>query len=460
MWRFFIVEVVIIFCILALFRWRYGVLVIFFWLYLEDILRKIIPGQPPEISLIKDIIILITYLSFFATVALRPRMNIVLDRLKFIPALSVFLVFAAAAAIYSNTVSLWTIGLGFRTYFWYIPFAFLGYFMFRCEESFRRFAKFLVYTSIPLTIIAALQFHYWGETDFVLLKPFLAGDPLHSFLDTYIPFISSVFGSHGRYARYSFLLYLLGLGLLAGYNRQNNNRILALSIISAVVGVLLSGQRTVMYLLVIGLALLAGTLAFDFFKVHKISKRTLQALLIGAAISISIAVAVVLWFPIVGEYFLHFSSVIDRFTNFVPSDIGIAISRGGYAGQGFGTASQGIHYVPDSTVLVMEVGVESGIGKLWLEMGLAGTVVFIVFIIAVLITGLRQIYRLPTLSRRGIAVVAMIFFSGSMFEFFFLHHQVYGDATTLIPMWFFIGVTFGMEKWPLEPVVELEEVKI
>ena len=460
MLRFIIVEIGLIFGIAALFRWRYGVLLIFFWLYIEDIIRKIIPGQPPETTLVKEFIILITYLSFFASVALRPRMNIVFRRLTFFPALIVFLVIAVAAATYSIVPSPWTIGLGFRTYFWYIPFAFIGYFMFRSEELFRRFASALVYTSIPLMIIAAIQLRYWGEIDFILLKPFLAGDPLHSFLNTYIPFISSVFGSHGRFARYSFLLYLLGLGLLVGSNSQSKNRLLVISIISAAVSVFLSGQRTVMYLLVIGLALFVGALAFDFIKIHKYGKQTARAIFVGAAISISVSLVVILWFPLVGEYFLHFSSVIDRFTEFVPSDISIAIAQGGYTGQGFGIASQGINYVPDSVGLVTEVGVESGIGKLWLEMGIAGTLVFVMFIIAVLSTGLRQIYRLPTLSRKGLAAASMIFFAGSMFEFFFLHHQVYGDATTLIPMWFFIGVVFGMQKWPYALVDDLEEVNI
>ena len=434
-------------------------LLVFVWLYLEDVIRKLVPGQPPEIALVKEFIILMTYLSFFATLALRPRMSIVFRRLVFFPALLVFFLIAVSATIYASSPSIWTVGLGFRTYFWYIPFACLGYFMFKNEGAFRRFARFLVYTSVPLMLLAALQLHYWGKTDFVLLKPFLAGDPLHSFLDTYIPFISSVFGSHGRFARYSFLLCLVGLGLLAGRSRQAGNRVILISIISAAISVFLSGQRTVWYLLVIGLIVFAGALASDYLWAYKRDRKMFQRLVIGAAISLAVSSIIIFRLPLVGEYFLHFSSVIERFTEFLPSDIGVAIAHSGHVGQGFGLASQGINYVPNSAGLITEVGVESGIGKLWLEMGIAGMVVFVVFIIMVLFTGWMQIRRQLTLSRKGIAVAVMIFFAGSMFEFFFLHHQVYGDATTLIPMWFFIGVVFGMSRWTLPSVGVLEKVK-
>ena len=57
----------ILFGILAaviLSRWRLGVILIFVWLLLEDVVRRLIPGQPVEVALAKDVLIALTYFSF------------------------------------------------------------------------------------------------------------------------------------------------------------------------------------------------------------------------------------------------------------------------------------------------------------------------------------------------------------------------------------------------------------
>ena len=45
-------------------RWQFGVYLIFAWLLLEDVIRRLIPGQPVEVMLVKDVLIALTYFSF------------------------------------------------------------------------------------------------------------------------------------------------------------------------------------------------------------------------------------------------------------------------------------------------------------------------------------------------------------------------------------------------------------
>ena len=45
-------------------QWRFGVFLIFAWLLLEDVVRRLIPGQPVEVALAKDVLIALTYFSF------------------------------------------------------------------------------------------------------------------------------------------------------------------------------------------------------------------------------------------------------------------------------------------------------------------------------------------------------------------------------------------------------------
>jgi len=47
--------------------WRRGIYFIFIWLLLEDIVRRLLPGQPVGIQVVKEVLILWTYTAFFVT---------------------------------------------------------------------------------------------------------------------------------------------------------------------------------------------------------------------------------------------------------------------------------------------------------------------------------------------------------------------------------------------------------
>ena len=323
----------------------------------------------------------------------------------------------------------------------------MGYFMFRSEIEFRQFARLLAYTSIPITLFAVFQLVFYGKIDFSLMRPYNTSDPVHSFLNTYIPFITSIFGSHGRYARFSLLLFFLTLALLVPpLEQKRNQRVLVGCLILSAVGVFLSGQRTSMYLLVLGFGcfvLLMGIVYGHF----KLNRKLLRILLTGIGSVMAIVLVIFVWFPDLGDYFLHFASVLERFTEFLPADVGVALHKTGINGMGFGNASQGIQYVAKFTALQEEVGVESGIGKVWYEMGFPGMSAFALFCISLIYYAARRFKQYPRISRKSLAAAIALYFGSVLFDFLFLHHQALGDATTIIPLWFFVGVMFGMERW-------------
>ena len=445
--------IILLLGIAAFAKWRWGVITVFVWLYVEDIIRRLLPGQPFEVTFIKDFLVWATYFSFFSAMVFKPRMKIVFQRINFIPALLLFIFVGILSSTYTLAPSLWAIGPGLHSYFWYVPFALIGYFMFRSEAAYCRFVRLLVYTSIPLTIIAIFQLVFYEKIEFALMRPFEVGDPLHSFLSTSIPFISSVFGSHGRYARFSLLLFFLSLGLLA---TRSNKYLLMIGIVFSAAGVFLSGQRAPMYLLIIGVLGYGIMMIIGRRNFVRLDANLIRIAIMGMSLLVMIAVVIFVWFPYLGDYFLHFTSVIERFAELIPLDIAVGFRSVGLYGMGFGAASQGIHFVAAYFPLETFVGVESGFGKVWYESGLPGMIVFVIFNLSIIYYATKRILKQPIVSRKGMSAAVVIFFVSVLFEFLFLHHQVLGDATTLIPLWFFIGVVLGMGKWPKEELKSME----
>lgn len=432
--------------LIAFVKWRMGVIVLFLWFLVEDVLRRLIPGQPFEVIFLKEIFVLAIYGSFFLAIRYRPGMRDVIKRLPFGVPLIIFFVVNILSFAYTWEPSIGMALLGFRSHFWYLPFILLGYFMFKSEFSYQRFVSALILVSIPLTVFAVFQLVFYDHIDFVLMRPFEIGDPVHSFLDEEVTFISSLFGSHGRFARFSLMLFFLGLGLI---DSNTNSFLLTICLVHSAAGVFISGQRTPMYLSVIGLSLFGFLLFIGRKRQRNFHIKSWRLIIIAVTAITAIAILLFIWFPLLGEYFLHFSSVFERFTEFVPSDIKKSANFVGVHGAGLGLGSQGNHFVAGFTGVEPMKGIESGIGKVWYEIGLPGFLAFLIVTISFSISILYRLFTYRTNSQKAIVASIFIFYISILFEFYFLHAQVLGDGTTLIPLWFFVGVIFGIEKWPL-----------
>jgi len=436
-------------------KWRMGVLVIFCWFLAEDVLRRLLPGQPFEIIFVKEIFVFATYSSFVFAIASRPRMRTVFQRIPFNIPLSLFIVINILSFFYTRGSTLGMAFIGFRSYFWYVPFIFIGYYMFRSEISYERFVSALILVSIPLTLFAVFQLIFYDRIDFVLMRPFAVGDPVHSFLDKEVPFITSVFGSHGRFARFSLMLFFLALGLVYS---KTNKFLVGTSMLHSAAGIFISGQRTPMYLFFIGLFLFGLFIFVERIRQKSFDIKVLRPLLIAILPILAITILLFMFVPLLGEYFLHFSSVVERFTDFVPSDITKSIDLVGLYGTGLGVGSQGNHYMAGLLGGNPMIGIESGIGKVWYEIGLPGFLAFMIVMVAVLSSMIHRLVKYQLISHKAIVSSIIVFYVSIIFEFLLLHMQVLGDGTTLIPLWLFIGVIFGIENWPNEISNDIKEI--
>ncbi len=448
-----IIPLVLLITAVILRRWRTGIVLIFIWLLAEDVIRRLIPGQPVYIMLIKDVLIFLTYFSFFAYIVFK---NKKIWQPSFIVPLALFAAIVIIEIFNPFAPNLLFGIIGFRSYLWYMPLMFLGYHMFNTKGDLLKFCRILAYMAIPLSIFALLQYFFF-DSGFALFRPFDATHSFHSFGmfgSNKISLFSSVFGSGQRFARFSMLLFFIGIGILSA---NKKNKILPFSIAAAFMGVVLSGSRSAFILTIFGLFLF-GILRFYTKRKDDKSRNSLKRKHVNIFIVILILASIgfiaflnrdVILFYGAGFYFIFKERIpwfIQEFTR--------AFSEAKIFGIGSGTMSQGMEYIPggpewfDYQVNVLRSGFwfESGIGRILFELGMVGFWIFYLFWASLLYKAKNIISKLQSYNLRNIGISIFIFSLLMLIWFSFLHHQVFGDATTLTILWFFIGVFFGLSR--------------
>lgn len=448
--------------VLIFHKWRLGVVLIFAWLFLEDVIRRLIPGQPQQIMFVKDFLIILTYLSFLLWLIFK-------NKKIWKPAFGVML-FLFAAYILINVFNLNSPGLlfgliGLRAYLWYLPLMFLGYYMFDKEEKLLKFCRILAISAIPLLLFVIFQYFFYN-TGWPLVRPFGEAVPFHSFqmfinstpISGDMLLFSSVFGVGHRFSRFAMLLFFLGLGLLATkYPASSKKRkiILMLSVFSAFLGIFLSSARTAFALTLVGavLFLVFATYRKDT-KIHYFwqNKRLLILSLI------SVALLFLLAFLFLGNRILFQVSVFnDAFKERIPwvfNGFKNALANSQLFGMGTGTWSQGIFNIPGGTdwisrnseLLTTGFRFETGFGRVVFELGIFGAAIFFLFWINLFYQIIKEMRFLKNSNLRNLGLGILIFLLLMIFWFIFVHNQVLGDATTLVILWFFLGVFFGLKK--------------
>ncbi len=104
--------------------WRRGVYLLFGWLLVEDVVRRIIPGQPIEIQLVKEVILGWIYIAFFISLK-RQRRSFWAP--PFFPSLLAFSSAVLLDSLNPSLPGLFVPLLGIRSYLWYVPLLWVGY---------------------------------------------------------------------------------------------------------------------------------------------------------------------------------------------------------------------------------------------------------------------------------------------------------------------------------------------
>jgi hypothetical protein len=460
-----LVAVSVTMCVIAvsiLNNWRSGFYIFVIWLLFEDLIRKFM-GNNMAIYFAKDVLVLITYLSFFAAVR---RGKAVIFHFPFMIYLSVFFWLGVVQCFNPASPSFLYSLLGFKLYFFYIPLAFVGYSLVRTDRDLRSFLAAIIGLAALIAVLGVLQ-SIIGPS---FLNPRILAPDIRdlSLLYRYSPEShqslyqpNSVFVSAGRFDAYLLVSWILGLGIAAFLllRRFRGRTAIFVSVAAIAVSLLMCGGRGVLvYAVVSTLVLAVGFLwgaPWRWGQTHRLLKTMGRTLLVGV---FSILVIASLFPDEVGTRVTYYAETMlpsspgeqlsDRVQNYPVREFEKAFEQGGWAmGHGIGTASLGVQYV--SRWLgqrPLSIGVESGFGNLVLEYGILGLLLWWLWTAALLISVWKIVRRL-----RQTAYFPLAF---SIFWFFFLllYPMTYGtlnfyqDYVYNAYLWLLVGVVFRLPK--------------
>lgn len=437
------------------FRWRFGVILIFVWFFIGDVIRKIIPGQPSELVLIGDALLLFTYISFFAFLVIKRK---TVWTPPFLGAFLLFLFIVTAGIFNPSLPSFATSLIGFRSYIWFIPLIFIGYAFFDNQKNFLKFCRILVMLAIPLFLFALIG-AVLGDSAPLVIKPFETAHQFHSFGTGIgiggrgnVDKISSIFGTDQRYGMVSLFIFLLGLGIsviekkIKPLNKKN-----VVGIVCAFLGTILSGSRSAFVLAVLGFFLFVLITQRHFLKKQAVILQKFIGL--KKAFFMFIFLILILFVVyITGENLGLFQ--IDAFFRIFNSRMILFVKEMQNAsryisvfGNGTGTFAQGLQEIGQFEKLNLAVlsGGETGAMRLFFELGFVGFIVFYGFWIKIFIHIKNYLKKVNNPDLDPIIFSISIFIFLCLLRFTFVHHQVLGDSAILILIWFFIGALFKIK---------------
>ncbi len=451
--------------VLAILRnWRHGVYCLIAWLLFEDFVRKY-AGNNMAIYFAKDILTAVVYLSFFLAYRRRDK-DLEIARPPFLPALLVFMWFAALQVFNPGSTSIFFGLMGMKLYFYYTPLFFIGYSLINSENDLRRFFHFNLGLMAVITILGIAQ-SVIGPT---FLNPTNLAEDIRTLSQTYreapisgvmVYRPTSVFVSTGRFGNMLIVSWMIVSGfssyLLMRHRKGRIYAFLAVALIAA--GAVMCASRGV-FMWTLGSTIVGG-IAFLWGAPwrHGEARRVLKALQ-RAALGITLGMALLFWiFP---EAFMNrlavYSETLDPrspanellhrtrdypLANFIGA---LENPRWPY-GFGIGTASLGGQYVTRIfQVSIPTEPVESGFGCLVLEMGVVGLALWIIMSGAVLFSAWKVVRQLRGSPWFPLGFMIFWYAFLLLLPITFQGIQAYQDFVMNAYLWLLLGVLFRLPK--------------
>ena len=414
------------------------------WLLLEDIIRRLINGQPAIIVITKDILLLVAYI-LFLTYFVKNKIQIWKP-----PFWTFFLVFASFVVInFLFSGNLLVIALGVRSYLWYIPLVFLGYYLFKKKEKLLKFLQLFSCAAIPLFLFAVLQYIFW-KVNFPLFHPFINTNQLHSFyLDGVLSLayrIPSVFGDSQRFAMISLTIFFIALSLYFISQKDSglNRKLILISTISAYGSIILSASRAAFLGSLVGLFIYYVVCAVwikkekyplikGFIRYVAVLAVIISTLFISSHLGVMTASFQLSSFT-APEYKLRFKAE----TTAITTNANLLSKKGSIISSGYQYTS-----LPLTSDWVKSYSVESGISKIIYEMGLLGLALYCLFFGSVFYYAGKIVYELKGSDLNYLALAVVVMFFLFLFKFV-IHYGAGDDAFILIPMWLLGGILFKL----------------
>jgi hypothetical protein len=451
---------VLLLMLTAVVNWRLGLYFFFLWLLFEDLARKFL-GNNMAIYFGKDILVAICFFSFFVSTWRSKEKQLHSPWLKW---LLPFLALGIVHIFNPNSPSIFYGLLGLKLFFFYIPLMFLGYALIRKEEDLHRFLLFHLSLAGAITLLGVIQAIV--GLDFLSpqeLAPELEAlgrltrvSPLTKQL---VPRPTSVFVSDGRFAWYTILMWILGLGA-AGFAllraRRGSNFILLNTAIVYTASLMTGSRGTIIYTTMSGL-ILAGAFLWGSPAVYRQGRRLLKTVRRGIAITaVAVLLTIALFPKEVGARWAFYSETLLpssptselgwRAWEYPVREFVKAFSFPQWPlGYGIGTSALGVQYV-ERLLGVASTGVmvESGYGTLVVELGIAGLVLWLVWTCALILAAWRVTKSLRGTSYFPIAFAISWFAFFLVFALMYMGMSAYQNFVNNAYFWLLVGVLFRL----------------
>jgi hypothetical protein len=428
--------------------WRKGIVLCIIVGFLQDPIRKMVPGEPLYIT---AMIALFAFASFIGgKVRVRNFNFSMLHKMKniLLKPLNIFVILVLLQSIMTflalGSMSIATIGM--LAYLSPIPILLLGFYFVRNKEDIFRIMKFYIFISILMS--AGIYLSYMGF-DWDILRavgteiyvyPVSGGSvKLHpgflrssevaawhagaSMCFIFILFISAKGTTPFKWLSFPLAVYFLFAVIFAG--RRKIIAELAL-FISAYMFLFLYFRRGAMKL---GILTLAIGLLFAYFGAIYVIKDADSDLL---------------------KYFERPKGIVEdsveRLKLMSIDTLKWVMIRNGFFGSGAGTGSQGAQHFGGGAQLV-GYSAEGGLGKVLAELGVPGLIIFFWLLFAL---GRYFKWILDETTRRDLLETRLIYglvaFLLANAIVFVTAHQVFGDIFVLFVLSMTMGFVFGMQK--------------
>jgi len=414
-------------------RWRQAIQAAMFLLLVEGAIRKwLLPGAQDIVYFAKDLLLLGAYAGWLAASGHRS-----LPRL---PALKAALLVSALyglAEIFNPRLPNPLVGVfGFKAYFWYIPLLFVLPDVFPDDGALARFLKRYVLTAIPIGLLAIAQFFAPASSP---INTYARAAEDIGYVSTFgsssFVRVTATFSYITGYSSYLFAAIILLLGILATVQwRFRRNLQLYVALGMTVLGILLTGSRGPLILL---------AAAFPFYWWLAVARER------GAGATFSRLVLAVGLVLLLISYAA--SDAVDAYLGRAAGGAADISSRllspfvepfatfpaAGLEGYGIGATHQTAAALAKDRIpysWLEGAGVEGEPGRIMLELGLPGFLVFYFIRLYLALFALRQARALRTLFHRAIATAAFLFFFAQ------IPGSIVFDVTTDVYYWFFAGL--------------------
>ena len=448
------------FAVAILNDWRRGLYIFLVWLLFEDFARKYL-GNNMALYFVKDFLVLLVYLSFFAAYR---RKEVSTFRPPFLVPVLIFVWFGTIQIFNPASTHIIYGLLGFKLFFYYVPLMFVGYALLNSEAELRRFF-FLNMTLATIIVSLGIAQAILGHT---FLNPVNIAEEIRELSTNYrVAPISgsvlyrpnSVFVSSGRFGNYLLVIWPLVFGF-SGYLllRQKRGRAFAFLVVGLTAAALaLCGSRgSVMWNSGSTLIAIAGFMWGAPWRQREVVRvlRTVQRAVAGVALGIALL------------FFLFPEALLSRVAFYTETlspgssaselqyrtwDYPITNFLGAFTyerwpyGYGIGTAALGTQYVTKYFhAKPVGVGVESGFGTLVVEMGIGGLVLWFVMSFAIVFSAWRVVKTLRGSPWFPIAFVIFWYAGLLLFPITYAGIQPYQDFVLNSYLWLLLGVLFRL----------------